>query len=571
MFCIQCGAYNPVSATFCGSCGSRLEQAAGLPQANVVNQPATPLPQVPPGNSPQSLAGEFTPIRQEMPPASGFLASQASPPAQGIGQTGYGMHQSYQPSAPAPYSPFEPTVPYPPPASQPNLPPNGAPEAPPTLPPAEREPWYKALPRPLPLWAFIGSIVAVVVVLVVLEITGSDWAVGATRVGIVAGILALVIAVATGVRILLGMAAKTNPKRVIQLVSAGLSILLLLLLCLVGLTQQSTIHSLQAHAWEGQQQWQSSINEYQLAGESTPTSENIARVYNEWGEQFSAQQHYEQALVKFDIVLNSYDSATAEFKRAQSDKVAAYLNWGKQADQQKDYASATMRYDALLQLPYCNSNCQSEASMLDATAYYNLAESQLASQDYTDATTDFGLVVSRFPSSPEAVKLHIDYAKALFGEGKQQLTSSCPSAVPTYQQLANQFADTPEGQQAAAALTAPQAVKGHFTTSVPTDPALLVFAALMHGLYPGYAQDHHDQFFQQLDNDPATPIQSNGTFTFKPLKQGTYDLVWGTINTTSGNELVYYLRSDLTVFEFTLGPLCTYDLGNINENVPVAQ
>ena len=207
--------------------------------------------------------------------------------------------------------------------------------------------------------------------------------------------------------------------------------------------------------------------------------------------------------------------------------------------------------------------------MLDATAHYNLAESQLASRDYTDATTNFGIVL-HFPSSPEAIKLHGDYAKALFGEGKQQLTSSCPSAVTTYQQLANHFADTPEGQQAAAALKAPQAVKGHFTTSVPTDPALIVFAALMHGLYPGYAQDHNDQFFQQLNNDPVTPIQRNGTFTFKPLKQGTYDLVWGTINTTSGNESVDYLRSDLTVFEFTLGQLCTYDLGDINEVIPKA-
>ena len=117
------------------------------------------------------------------------------------------------------------------------------------------------------------------------RLTGSDWAAGAKQVGIVAGILALVILLITVVRMLLGMAAKSNPTRLIQLISAGLVILLLSLLCLVGLTQQSAIHSLQAHSWEGQQQWQSSINEYQLAGEGAPTSENIARVYNLWGEQ----------------------------------------------------------------------------------------------------------------------------------------------------------------------------------------------------------------------------------------------------------------------------------------------
>src|SRR5258708_34928359 len=75
-----------------------------------------------------------------------------------------------------------------------------------------------------------------------------------------AGIIAVVIALATVVRTFLGMGAKANPRRVFQFVSAGLSILLLLALCLVGLTQQSTIHSLQAHNLEGQQQWQFAIN-----------------------------------------------------------------------------------------------------------------------------------------------------------------------------------------------------------------------------------------------------------------------------------------------------------------------
>jgi len=223
---------------------------------------------------------------------------------------------------------------------------------------------------------------------VVLLLTGSDWAAGAAHVGIVAGILALVITLVTGVRILLGMAAKSNPKRVIQLVSAGLSILLLLLLCLVGLTQQSTIHSLQAHNWEGQQQWQSSINEYQMAGEGTPTSENIARVYNEWGEQFNAQQYYQDAIARFNIVMNNYGSASTGVARARSDTVKAYLAWGQQASQQHDYAAATSHYDALLQLTYCTATCQSQGTALDATAYYNLAESQFAAKHYADAVNN---------------------------------------------------------------------------------------------------------------------------------------------------------------------------------------
>jgi outer membrane protein assembly factor BamD (BamD/ComL family) len=425
----------------------------------------------------------------------------------------------------------------------------------------------------MPLWAFIASIVAVVVLLVILFLTGSDWAAGALRVGIVAGILAVVIALFTVVRILLGMAAKSNPKRVVQLVSSGLAILLLLLLSLVGLTQQSTVHSLQAHNWEGQQQWQSSINEYQLAGEGASTSENIARVYNEWGEQFSAQQRYEDAFVKFNLVMTNYGSASAGLAQAQSDTVKAYLGWGQQASQKHNYVAATSHYDALLQLSYCNASCQSQANSLDATAYYNLAESQLAAQNYADATNNFQIVVKRFSSSPEAQKLHADYAKALFGQGQQQIASAtCSSAIPTYQQLSTQFSDTPEGQQATTALKAPQPVKGRFTGVVPGNPSLSVIAGLMNGITGKITAN---QFYAAFNSNrtPKTTIQSDGSFNFQALPQGTYDLVWGSNNNADGQQsytFVYHNSDGSPVFVAMVGPLCPFDFGDINQNIPSA-
>jgi hypothetical protein len=133
MICIQCGTFNPDTATFCGKCGWRFDQAASMPE-NVVIQQITPSPQVPMSDNP----------------------------------------------------PIEPTTPF--------LPPLAASEAPPTPPPTGQEPRYKVLARSMPLWALIGGIVAVVVLLVVLQVTGSDWAAGAERVVIAAGILALVIA-----------------------------------------------------------------------------------------------------------------------------------------------------------------------------------------------------------------------------------------------------------------------------------------------------------------------------------------------------------------------------------------
>jgi len=543
MICVQCGSQNPDHAAFCRICGGRLNEAASPPAANAADQPITPEPEVPPVEV-QSPVGEYI---QEMQPAHGLLMGQGTPSIQqDVAQAG---SQNNVLPAPPPGPVESPTAP---------------------LPPVERGPWYRAFARPLPLWAFIGSIVVVIVLLVVLQLTGSDWAAGAKHVGIAAGVIAVVLVIVTGVRALLGMAAQSNPGRVIQLAGAGLAILLLLTLCLIGLTQQSTIHNLQGHAWEGQQQWQSAISEYQLAGEGAPASEDIARVYDEWGEQSSTQQHYQDAVARFNTVMTNYSSASAGVAQAQSDTIKAYLAWGQQASQQHNYMAATNHYDALLQLSYCTVACQSQANALDATAYYNLAESELTARQYSDADTSFHALVSRFAHSPEAQKVHMDYARALMGEGKQQLTTLCISAIPTYQQLSTQFGDTPEGQQATTALHAPQAVKGRFAGAVPTDPALTLTAALMHGLHQNMPSG---QFFQLLNGAPTATIQRDGSFTFKPLKQGTYELAWGTTNNNDGSEsfISYFLvNNGSPTYVANVGPLCPYDFGNIKQNIPVA-
>lgn len=575
MICNHCGSYNPDTATFCGTCGMQFEKAASSP-------PITPTREVTASVETQPLASKYIFTGQEMPPLAGFPINQEDPTIHDFAQAGKSIPQSYPPPAYPTGDQYQ--------ASemfgesqhagsdqslssidnnqtwQTYAPHYGQPVALLTPPPVVRDPWYRVLPKPIPLWAFIGSIVAVVLLFVVLQLTGSDWAIGASRVGIVAGILALIVLLVTVVRMLLGMASRTNPTRLIQLISAGLVILLLSLLCLVGLTQQSAIHNLQAHSLEGQQQWQFSINEYQLAGEGAPTSENITRVYNEWGEQINAQHRYENALAKFNIVLTNYGSASTGIARAQSDTVKAYLAWGQQASLQQDYRAATNHYDALLQQIYCTATCQSQASALDATAYYNLAESKFATKNYGDAVNYFQIMVTRFPSSPEAQKVHRDYAKALFGHGQQQLKSAtCSDAVSTYQQLSTQFRDTPEGQQATRALKAPQSVKGRFTGSIPNSPSLTPVVALMKGLYEGIPPDQLSNLFY---SSPQTTIATDGSFVFGPQPQGSYELAWGTnINATGAGVLSW----DTAHYIANVGPLCTYDFGDIAENVQAAQ
>ena len=524
MFCIQCGTNNPDYASFCRVCGRQIEKE------NSVAQPSSAYNIVPPASE-----VFYAPGADSVP-----TESDSAPPSMPVLD------------AELPGGAY---------VDMPNAPP------PPPTPPA-RPSRFKELAKPLPPWASIGTIIVVAGLLILLQLTGADWAVGAYHVAIAAGITALLIALAAGIRGFAGMAARNNSKRVVQFVSAGGAILLLLAFCLAGFTQQATLHGLQAHNLEGQQQWQIAINEYQLAGETAPTSDNLARVYNEWGEHLTALQRYEQAFTKFDVVLNSYSSLKDEAKRAHEGKIKAYLGWAKQAADQRDYATATTRYDQLLQLDYCDVSCQTQANTLDATAYYNLAESQLTNQDYNDAMSTFNVVVTRFPNSAETAKLHGDYAKALFGEGQQQLASSCPSAIPTYQQLSTQFADTPQGQQAAAALKAPQPVKGHFIGIVPQSPSLTDMAALLKGLVNGITAN---QFYAMLKGSLMAIIQSDGSFTFKPLPQGTYDLAWGSNNTDGAQSYSVNFNPDGSAYYVaTVGPLCAFDFGDISQDVPVA-
>ncbi len=551
MICIHCGAYNPDDALFCPNCGRKLSSEAPPNQQLEISARIT---------SPEQQSLTVQPSLQQQPtvpePAV-FISENQLWEAFGTGSSPDPEH--------SPYHEMFSEIPQMP-ATQPNLPIESTgpvTPVPPVRPPWTRilEPRFARLTGPLPLWATLPAIAVIILGLVVLQLTGSDWAAGALHVAIATSIIGILVALATGLRSLAGL------RLLKRFIGPGIAVLLLLITSLAGFTQQSTIHSLQARNWEGQQQWQTAINEFQLAGKGAPTSDDISRVYNQWGEQLSAIQHYQEAIPKFDIVLNNYSLATAEVARAQVDKIKAYFAWAQQASQQHDYSAATMRLDALLQLTYCDANCQSQANALDATAYYNLAKSELASQQYDSATQDFQTVLTRFNGSPEAQQLHPDLAQSILGQGQQQLASDCSSAIPTYQQLSTDFGDTPAGQQAIKVLHAPQPVTGHFITSIPNDPSLTPIAILAKNLHGGIS---HDQYLQAITGAPTAKIQSNGNFSFKPMQQGTYDLVWGTSRSDGSYSFTFtsYSIDNSPVYVATVGPLCPFSFGDINESIP---
>ncbi len=531
---------------------------------------ATPIPQTP---QPAPSASEFynfgAPAQQGMPgagtaplpPTPGF-PSGVQPPLAGSApgfspslQPGAAFSSGFYP-APTPQPGGLASGVYPPSyQGQPYLPGWDAHSG--AIPPlAAQGPGSSKLIQPLPTLAFITSILVVVIVLAVLVFfTGTDWAAGFETAGLVALIVGVLILIAFGVRSALGMLATTNPHRRSQIISSILLALILFAVGAIGLTQQSAIHNVQAHFLEGQQKWLSAVSEYQAGGQGAPSSEDIARTYNEWGESLTTQQQYSSAIDKFSTVISNYTQATTGVTRAEKDAVSAYQSWGAFDSQSQNYSAATQHYDALLNLTYCNSSCQAQANAADATAYYNLAEQLLKKQQYAGAATAFNTLTARFGNSSSAKKAHADYATALWGEGQQQLTTACSSAVTTYQQLASQFSDTPQGQNAATALKGPIQVKGQFTSPVPaasTMPVVILGTGNM------TTSTTANQFAALYAGSPHTQINSDGTFQFASVKPGSYQFIWGTLNDSDGFIRVEFLTSDTNI-----GVLCTYDFGEL--------
>lgn len=418
-----------------------------------------------------------------------------------------------------------------------------------------------ALVRPLPWRTSLPGLAAGALLLLALVFLNPDWATGATVSGLVAVIFALLLLIAAGVRVALGLLARSNPRRRSQVITTTLLVLCLFFFSGLGMSQQTSLHSVQARFLESQQSWQAAISEYQAAGETAPASQNLARAYVEWGESLSRQRQYADAVNRFTTALSQYTRATGVFSRARGDLVAAYLAWATDASRRQDYAGGVAHYDALLASGYCVAACQAQAQVQDATTYDQLAEQQLGAQQYARAVAAFRALTTRFPTAPEAGRVHADYSRALWGLGQQQLGASCADAVVTYQQLAQQFADTAQGQQAATALQQPIQARGRFTQYVPGAPDHPT-AFLVQGLVVGI---HQYQFPPLLRTAPTTQIHADGTFTFTSVPPGTYELVWSSDGTLhfyyafSGNQVLYMAR---------VGPLCAYDFGNVDQAIP---
>ena len=539
-------------------------QAASSPDAPVIPDAESEAPTIP-ALPEASSASQYPPAPEQYLPPQGQASTGY--PGQPSGPSAGPYSGPYSGPYPAPY-PGQPQYPYAAPTTQPRYDYQYGTQSQPLygqltvlgaeVPPRRQPPqWLQSLAKPFPFWITLTATLATLALFGVLALLGDDWAQSALFVGLAAGVILLFLATLTIMRLAGGMGNAENPSRARQVASAGLLSVLLLGLFGGAFILQSPLHRAQASSLEGQKQWQLALNEYKQAGEKSPSSNELARVYNEWAEESEAQGEYSSAIDFFSSVLKTYPGATKQVARAKSGLVAAYIAWGKAALDSKDYQSAAQRLDTLLALDYCDNACKTTAGAADATAYFSLAEAALATQAYDVAVDKFHSLAQRFPSSPEAAQAHGDLAKSLLGLGQKQRGGVCSQAIPTYQELSSKFGDTPEGQSATGELAKPQPVIGRFTKAIPGG----AFAILAKGIKKSMG----DAAFYRAIGSPAprTRVNSDGSFRFDSIAQGEWDLVW---EDSRGYLFSYRQDTGDSYWQAKVGPLCPFDFGPIDED-----
>jgi hypothetical protein len=363
----------------------------------------------------------------------------------------------------------------------------------------------------------------------------NDWAGGAQIAGFVAIALAVLAVVGLVSRLAAGRRASST---------IGLGVLLAVVLAILGASGvafSGPLHKAQAHSQESSGQWSAAIGEYGKAGEAAPNAPDIARVYDEWGERLLTNQDYKGALVQFDVVINQYGQSTTGVARANTDKFTTYSDWVKANKSDTPYADALAFFPTYGSSSACSSACQTNVQAIVAQAHFQYGQQLLAQQDYQNAFTQFAAVDTQ---SSYAAQAHAGAAQALFSSAEQVKTSACTTALPLYQQLASDYADTPQGQQAKSALAAPVPVSGQFFTSASSGSIQQVILAKTVNQSTGFES-----------NDYQTSVDGSGKFSFASVAQGTYNVLY----VSGGNLFIVTHASDHSFYTVTIGQLCSPD------------
>jgi hypothetical protein len=215
----------------------------------------------------------------------------------------------------------------------------------------------------------------------------------------------------------------------------------------------------------------------------------------------------------------------------------------------------------------CDAACQTAAAGLEAQTRF-LAGTQLAALgNYAQAVVEFDTIQVQFPTSDYAPKAHASGAQAYLAYGQLLLKdpNTCKGAVSTSQTLAEQYqtmmsafqtltakyGDTPEGQQGAKLMAAPQPVAGTLTgfqsNPVPT-------------IHLSKTVNQSTLYFSNNYNSPVDG--TSGAFSFANVTPGDYNL--HTERDLGYKVDIHIIHSSSgNLYNIHVGALCPLTLGNI--------
>jgi tetratricopeptide (TPR) repeat protein len=511
----------------------------GVPPGAYPQQP--PFPQAPGTSGGPVMPG--APGMQGMPSMPpGYMGAPSMPPALGqppapLGYPTYPTYPSYPSQtlpgglAPIPYAPYAPY---------------GEPV----------EPVDNSLAQPFSnataVMLFAGSI-AVCLAAAIVTMAGfhADWSAGATAAGITALILATISGVVALIRIGVGRRA-----RAMYILSAAM-VLVLAITGLGSIGFASPLHGIQARSLERSGQWQSAISEYSASGQGAPNGPDVARVYDEWGEQLLGQRSYGLAVSRFDTVVSQYNQSGDAYTRARTDLYNAYKQWVGTNGTDVPYANAITFFETYATASGCDTACQSDAYAVDAQARFQYGTQLAASSNFADAITQFEAIQAKFSKSTYAPQAHAAAATAYYAEGKQALTTAdcAKTALPAYQTLTSKYGDTPEGKKAKDALGAGVDVTGSIS-NLPKDSSLRV-------LLSKFIDANSITFSSDYTISPGT----NGSFAFHGVKPGNYNVATS-VYTARGVYFVFWHDSSGNPYFVHVGQLCPVQVTGLDPWTP---
>lgn len=399
-----------------------------------------------------------------------------------------------------------------------------------------------------PFGAVIAALVAVCcfaligITYSVTVLTGADWTRGAQGAADVAFALALLALAAGALRYYAPFGRRAFGV-------LGLALLLGILLAgtgAAGLTVAPGLHRTQARVLEQSGRYKAAISEYALAGDTAPNAPDTARAYDEWAASLLRQKQYPAALSRYLLVTSTYPGTGDPYHQAEAGVFATYTAWIGANGAGVPYSDAIAYIQSYSASPTCDATCQSTAAAILPQAAYQFGMQLIAAGQYAEAIKQLAEVKAQYPQSQYATQTHTAAAVAYLDLGQQQLPTACGAAVKSYQTLAKQYADTPQGAQAKQALAAPQPVTGTIS-HVPSNPTPTIYLSRTVN-YAGYGYS--------FSNDLHTGVDTqSGAFSFASVPVGTYFLS-AVRDTGAGTQTVWWNASNGSIYTVNVSPLC---------------